>query len=415
MCLGDIYIIEPTGNYNLILTNNLISAGKEVRLVSNNKIVAYRQLCGWDFSDDEHDALALAYYGWLNLDNPGAFNRVRIPELDRAYKLMLSKERVNREIRVLVNRARNLLHTECPELKNIKFTGEDRTTPLWAFLAERLEVKRYQAKVNLSIGTAAKNGFSDELVNRASRIDDLQHERARIRLIVREMVKDARFDWYREVFSEFQFGVWEQALILCQIYPFEQFLDDDLSEKRLILRRKRTRNGHKTTRRIGLKHFHSLLGRGLYPNSSGKFEGYLPLGNQMMKDFLFVWAKRVVIRQTTGKKRTPLKKTTIVAALEEKHFLEASPSYQQLQALMKLDDTTLNQIDKIVGGSPGGALFRDLVEQAIEMKKSPSRILQSRGSKILDEWLTSRICDRAVKLLFKELIVHRQAIAPPES
>ncbi|MDJ0598254.1 MAG: hypothetical protein QNJ37_05380 [Crocosphaera sp.] len=55
--MGDIYILESTGNYSKLWLNTLLDAGKEVRLISNRDLASDRKLCRWEDKDDPHDAV----------------------------------------------------------------------------------------------------------------------------------------------------------------------------------------------------------------------------------------------------------------------------------------------------------------------------------------------------------------------
>ena len=89
--LGDIYILEPTGNYSKLWLNTLLDAGKEVRFISNRDLASYRKLCQWDYKDDYHDATALAYCGWLNINNPSAFLSTKTPEINATYQFLRNR------------------------------------------------------------------------------------------------------------------------------------------------------------------------------------------------------------------------------------------------------------------------------------------------------------------------------------
>jgi hypothetical protein len=408
--LGDIYCFEPTGNYSKYLYDTLLEAGKEIRIAPNNIVIAYRQNCKWNYSDDEHDAVVLAYYCHSNLNDLGSFNRVRIPELETCYQLILSKERINDRIRNSINQARNLLHYECPTIRKIKSSGEDNITMMWTWIAGREMNKKtrtlYENRaIKEEAGTYYKTGkFTEELITLAASIDDMQNERARIRRIIEGIIKDKKFNKYRQCFNMLQFGVYDQAILLCQIYPFEQFIDADGSEKRQTYKRKRTQNGNTTTKRIGLKKFINMCGRGLSKELSGQNQDfYISRANAISKLTLMQWAKRTIVREKTG--GGTLNKGIIVKKLSEKYWEEANPAYAQLKGLMAMEEETLKNIDKIVNDSPENKFFKELIKEAIEGKKSPSKILRDKGTeKKLKNWLASRAIDRAIKILFKIML-----------
>lgn len=408
--LGDIFCFEPTGRYSINIENSLLEAGKEIRIIKNNMITAIRKNCGWDFSDDEHDAVAIAYDGWRrHLENDlGFYNRIRIPELEKCYQLFLSKERLNRRIRPLLAHAKNLLHSEAPCLRKVQFGGEDRITPLWTWIAGREVSKqaktRYLNKLKDDIGTFNKTGtFSQELKILAASIDDIQRERARIREEIKKIIDAPKFRKYNEAFSHLQFGVYERAIILCQVYPFEQFLTPDFKELRTVYKRKKTKNGHPVTKRVGYRHFHCLMGRGLFEESSGQTTVKVVRGNAEIKLTLMQWATTKILREKAGKGK--LNKGIVLEMIEELYWQEADPAYAQLKSMLSMDDETLSNINKVVPNLPQNRFFKDLIKNAIENKKKPSKALKSNGvqSKLKD-YLLSRATDKAIKILWKILL-----------
>ncbi len=406
--LGDIYCFEPTGRYSKNIEDELRRAGKEVRIIKNNMIIAIRKNCGWDMSDDEHDAVAIAYDGWRReLDQDlGYYNRVRIPELETAYQLFLQKERINRRIRQLVNHAKNLLKTEAPCLRKIDFCGEYRITPLWTWIAGRDTKNRYKTRLTEDIGSYKRTEkFSEELIILARTIDDMQRERARIRQCLQEIIKIKKFDKYNQGFDWLQFGVYDRVITLCQIYPFEQFLTPDLKEKRSIFKRKKTKKGNPVTKRIGYRHFHCLMGRGLFEESSGQTTIKVVRGNKEIKLTLMQWGISKIIREKVGSKGI-LRKSAVLKLITESYWKEADPAYAQLKSLMAMDDAILSKIDEIVDDKPQNRFFKEIITDAIQAKRKPSKALKaSKTQAKLKEYLASRAIDKAIKILWKILLV----------
>lgn len=395
--LGDVYVFEPTGNYSRIWHNNLLDMGKEVRLLPHNKAPLYRELCGWDYKDDEHDAIALAYYGWMNRDNPRAYNRVRLPVLHKAYQKILEKERLVRELRVLKNRARNKLHTEFPEVRNSDSGGKKnlKADPVWSYISGNMEnfgkatIKRWQDKQAKTIGTA-KDGFSTELTNLSQRIYLLSNERIKIIQELSKVLDLPEFDYYKEVFDAFQFGVFDRIIILCQIHPFSQFLDDDLKEIRIEKKRLKGKSGKCKTRRVALNRFHSFLGKSVKPWSSGKKDGHIVTGSTLARNHLYLWATRNVVMQP--------KKGEIFEVLRAGYDRDMTTSTELLNSVKKLEALTEDQTNSIKELGTMGELILSLIEESKNTPKAAS------GKQRLGAWAKSRISDKAVKMLFKALI-----------
>ncbi|MDJ0509252.1 MAG: hypothetical protein QNJ64_08375, partial [Crocosphaera sp.] len=279
--------MEPTGNYSKLWIHSLLNAGKEVRLIGNRDLTSYRQLCRWDYKDDYHDATALAYCGWLNLNNPSAFLSTKTPEINQTYQLFLEHERINRELKPLVNRARSLLHTEFPEAKNSKRQSNDTVDGIWLFVSNNNQHpgwrKFWLKKVTKSIGTVKNHGFSPQLVKLASQIVRLKKRRIEIRKAFQAFLANPKYAFYQEAFNQFDLGIYDRIIILCQIFPFEQFLDADGKELRRIKPRKFGKSGKPITKRIGLSRFHACLGKAVKPWESGKKKGHIVTGSVLAR------------------------------------------------------------------------------------------------------------------------------------
>ena len=158
-----------------------------------------------------------AYYGWLNLDNLSAYNRVRYPLVQAAYLRFLEKERVARDIRIVANRGWNLMHREFPEgiVKNPSASCE-RIDSIWPFIAgekltslvrSRLERKRLE-----SIGTAKGLGFSSEMISYAERVCNLHNARLQIKREFDSFLARDEYAWMKPVFDEFGFSTFDIPL-----------------------------------------------------------------------------------------------------------------------------------------------------------------------------------------------------------
>lgn len=400
--LGDIFVFEPTGAYSWVWHNNLLSAGKEVRLLPHRKTKVYRELCGWNYKDDEHDAVALAYYGWLNLDNLKAFNWVRTPELHAIYRNFLTKEQLVKELRVLLNRARNLLHHEFPEAKNSKEENSKKAHNVWLFVANQ-EMNRgkrtgWEKKLSLSIGTAKEEGFSEALVSKARRIVELQQARSRIKADFEEFLLKPEYQWCVEVFRRYWLSTFEQVILLCQINPFEQFLDENLKELRIEKKRKLGKSGKPITKRVGLNKFHSRVGKAVYPWSSGDKEGHIVSGSKLARNHLYLWVNRnIVMRKIETDPDWLLE-------MREDYHRDKGDCSKLMDELKSLGDHNMTQLSELLEPLPAGRILLSLIEEALAKQKSPTQVVKSRGKSCLKQWAKSRVSDRLVKLLFKELI-----------
>ncbi|MDJ0730576.1 MAG: hypothetical protein QNJ33_11360 [Crocosphaera sp.] len=354
--------MEPTGNYSKLWLNTLLDAGKEVRFISNRSLVPYRKLCGWEYKDDYHDATALAYCAWLNINNPSAFLSLKTPEIHATYQLFLQHERINRELKPLVNRARNLLHTEFPEGKKSKGQSSDKVDGIWLFISNSNQHpgwrKVWLKKISKSIGTVQKCGFSPQIVKLSQQIVRLKERRIQIKKAFQEFLTNPKYAFYNEAFDCFNLGVYDRTIILCQIYPFEQFLDTNGNELRKIKPRKFGKSGKPVTKRVGLNRFHACLGKAVKPWESGKKKGHIVTGSVLARIRLYLWAKRT---------------------------MALSPPRNPKPRVKELYDRYLHDIQA-------------------KLTKKGKIDPDHPGNNSLKQWGKARVGDKLAKLLFKELI-----------
>ena len=401
--LGDIFIFEPTGSYSLLWHDNLLRLGKEVRLISHNKVSSMRGLCGWVDKDDEHDAVVCAYYGWLNLDNKSAFNRIRTPQIHSAYLSFLEKERLVKELRVVVNRAWNLMHREFPEALSKPNGNCEKPKPIWGFIAgkpiSKQSTTRYSRALADSIGTAKVVGFSKDLIDKAGRIYELQSKRSIVKKEFENFLNMGEYQWLKPVFDKFRFSIFERCIFLCQFDPFEQFLDDRLRELRLDKKRRVTRSGKYATKRIGLARFHALMGKAIYPWSSGDKEGHIVSGSQLARNHLYLWVKREICLNANRPTNS------LIQDFRDGYDRDLGLSKTTLTQLIALSDSELIEGLVLLEKTTIGQVLIPSISEAIKAKRSPIANLKQKGSKRLSQWAKNRVADRAVKVLFKKLMV----------
>lgn len=254
----DVAVMEPTGvNYARLWGTHLARAGVKVALVGHTQLRGYRRdHLGLPDKDDAADALALACYYFDYHGSDRRFVQIRDRTIARVRQLVLRLCHLNRVQSPIMNRCRQDLAWQFPEAAMIRSKrSENQDTPLfWGWLAGERTSKKYDQMLVNSCGL----GLSETVNLHARRICDLQREEAAIERELRELMAAPEFEVYREVFREFGFGERVSALILSQIYPFENFLDAD---GRPDVKIRRGRNSGKPTKRhLSLRRFQKSLG-----------------------------------------------------------------------------------------------------------------------------------------------------------
>jgi hypothetical protein len=284
----EIAILEPTGiNYSKFWVDHLTRAGVEVRFVGHKQLRNYRENhLGLPDKDDDADALAIACYGFDYLSQPSRFVRVRDSVIMQMRELVLRLNHLNRIQSPIINRARQDLAWQFPEVALVKSVrGCSGKVPLlWGWLAGERESKKYDVLYAKSAGI----GLDDSIKFHAQRICSLQLEEKLIEDKLDTLLREEKFDNYRQIFNDFQFGDRLQAIILSQIYPLESYLGED--GKPVVVSRKGRKSGKITKRHLSLRKFQKSLGVAPSQESSGDIAKYkVSGGSALCRRALWQW------------------------------------------------------------------------------------------------------------------------------
>lgn len=283
----DIAVFEPTGvNYSKLWGTHLARTGIEVRLVGHTQLRAYRQntlqLPG---KDDRADALALACYCFDFKEDSKRFVQVREPIVVKIRELVLRLAHLNRCQSPVINRLRQDLVWQFPEIAKINFKRNgDRLSLALRWLAGEVDSKKYDAYLEQSIGL----GLKTTVVYHAERLCHLHREEIEIESYLLRLIDEPQFDSYRQVFNRFGFGQRVQGMILSQIYPFNNYLNE--SGKPLVIYRKGRNSGKSTKRHLSRRRFEKALGIAPTENSSGdKNSKSIVGGSDLCRIALWQW------------------------------------------------------------------------------------------------------------------------------
>jgi hypothetical protein len=303
---ADIALLEPTGNnYSKLWGTHLARAGVEVRLVGHKELRNYRaNHLALPDKDDDADALALACYYFDYHQDPRRFVQIRDRVIVRIRELVLRLAHLNRVQSPIMNRARQDLAWQFPEVALVKSRrGESGEAPLlWGWLAGIRKSNRYDRLYSQTVGL----GITDTVREHAKRICDLQSEEHSIESELQELLADSRFDSYRTVFKKFGFGDRLSSVIISQIYPIEGFLDAD---GKPLVRIRQGRNSKKPTKRhLSLRRFQKALGAAPSLKASGDSrKAKVVGGSDLCRKSLWQWVftriepKRSRLKNDIGK------------------------------------------------------------------------------------------------------------------
>ncbi len=293
----NIAVLEPTGiNYSRIWTEHLINAGVSVRLVGHKELKNYRaHHLGLPDKDDDADALALACYLFEYLEEPRRFVHLRESLIAELRLLVLRLAHLNRVQSPIINRIRQDLAWQFPEVALIKsHRWKDAETPaLWAWLAGERDCKRYDYLYQKTAGL----GIKDTVRRHAERLCSLQREEAIIEKQLHQLLAEPRFQAYIKVFARFGFGDRAQAILLSQIYPLSNYLGVD--GKPIVKIRKGRNSGKPTKRHLSLRRFQKALGVAPTLVASGDTRHTKVVGgSDLCRKTLWQWAfTRIEVRK----------------------------------------------------------------------------------------------------------------------
>ncbi|WP_017655684.1 IS110 family transposase [Fortiea contorta] len=284
----DVAIMEPTGNnYSKLWGTHLARAGVEVRLVGHKELRNYRaNHLALPDKDDDADALALACYYFDYHQDPRRFVQIRDEAIVKIRELVLRLAHLNRVQSPIINRLRQDLAWQFPEVALVKSVrGASGEVPLlWGWLAGVRPSKKYDALYAQTVGL----GITATVRQHAQRLCNLQTEEFNIEVELSQLLSDSRFEKYRAVFTRFGFGTRLQSVIISQIYPIEAFLNADGKPE---VRIRQGRNSKKSTKRhLSLRRFQKALGIAPSLESSGdKHKSKIIGGSDLCRKALWQW------------------------------------------------------------------------------------------------------------------------------
>lgn len=154
---------------------------------------------------------------------------------------------------------------------------------LWGWLCGERQSVKYDLMLEKSIGL----GLTDELRRHAARICDIQREEMLLEFQLSKLVSEPQFLPYRKVFARFGFGRRVEALLLSQIYPFENYLLDGKPDVKIRNGRK---SGKPTMRHLSLRRFMKALGYAPSQESSGDLQkSKVSGGSNICRTALWQW------------------------------------------------------------------------------------------------------------------------------
>ena len=279
---------EPTGmNYAQLWMNKLGDWGVEVRMISNSKLPNYRaELMGKEGKSgaktDEIDAFAIAC--WYFDKSGTSYLKIRDPLVTHIKRTCLRLEHLNRVQSPIINRMRQELTWQCPEVAQVRSAKLQEELPplLWGWLAQRRKSKKYDRILEATVGS----GIEPQTQWAANQYCEIEEEIFKLKKQLTLLIDNPQFDEYRRIFTKFGFGYQLQGYLLGAIYLIGDFLKDGRPEIKL---RKDRQTGKESKLKLSERRFMRAVGMGVIRDDSGQKKKGKQSGSALCRKALWQW------------------------------------------------------------------------------------------------------------------------------
>jgi hypothetical protein len=284
-------VMEPTGvHYARLWGYHLAKAGITLLMVDHAALKSHRKHLQLPLKNDNADALALACYGLEYMDQPRRFLRMRNSTIIEMRGLVLRIEHLNRCQSPLVNYARQLLAWQFPEVALTKSNPDEDIPLLWGWLAGQRTSERYDHMYKDSAGV----GLESDVKLQAERIVHIITEKLTLQRKLALLAEAEEFSEYRAIFDLFGFGAHLSAILLTQMFPFEDFLGANAKPIR-------SKSAKGNTQHVSLGRFKNCVGLGARDNSSGDKQSTAVGGAALSRKAFWLWAMtRIAPKRSRG-------------------------------------------------------------------------------------------------------------------
>jgi hypothetical protein len=300
----DVIALEPTGvNYTRLWVRKMSEHGVKVILIGHTQLRSYRKNLGLPDKDDPADALAIGAYCAEHYANPARFVLVRDDVTAQLRETALRLGHLVRLQSPMVNRLKQDLCYAFPERADTVTNA-----PLfWGWVAGTRKSLKYDLQMQESVGS----GITREMRLEAQLLCMVQVEERRIEFELRSLLDDSQFDPYRRALKQYGMGEKAEAMIISQIYPIENFLDEH--KQPIVMTTKGKVSGKPTAKHISLRKVCKMLGVAPTREQSGKSATTTnKSGSELCRTVYWLWIYR---RFEVGKLRLKSEKGRALTAI----------------------------------------------------------------------------------------------------
>jgi hypothetical protein len=290
-------VLEPTGvNYSKFWVVKLAENGVNVYLVDHKKLSHYRTNLDLPTKDDQADSLALACYYFDYKDTPRRFVRIRDGHTNELRDRSLRLQHLSRVQSPLVNRLKQDLQWAFPE----KAKATLNSPLFFKWLSGRAKSIKYDRLLKDTCGL----GINDDVRWQAAMLCDCLEREKQVELDMIRLLNHDNYRPYRKVLSSYGIGLRAQALIISQIFPLSNFLDENLNPITVMSIGKISKK--RTMKHLSLRRFQKTIGVVPNKDKSGDSEKKANGGgSDLCRSALWLWCFTRV-ESSKGRLRSPL-------------------------------------------------------------------------------------------------------------
>lgn len=278
-------LLEPTGiHYAKFWLHHLRVRGVEIRMVHNSRLPSFRSELGLPDKDDEADALALACYYFVHHANPQKFLDIRDATTARIRELSLELAHLNRVQSPLINKLRQRLAWQWPEVAHREIKRRSDVPPL---LLGFIAGERKSARLDRELAATTGTGLDENTKFSASMLTAIHWQEMSIERELRSLCHEPQYAPYLRAFKRFGFGERVSAIVLAQIFPIERFFGPD--GKPEVYRKKCRKSGKISTHHLSLRRFKKILGGSPVRDWSGDKKQSKKSGSGMCRTTMWQW------------------------------------------------------------------------------------------------------------------------------
>lgn len=307
----DAVVMEPTGIWYSNFWKHLADFHKiPIYWIGHGDLAAQRGAYGFKNKTDPEDAfcLALTYFDDRFVDVHGnkRYLDFSTGKVSLVRDWFFEAEQLDKLLNSMVNQCRQRLTLEFPEIAQRESEVSQKLgySPMWGYIAGIYEYKNIKTLHAKSVAKAIGVEISEYTKQHAKKICELQQQLDQKERDLALLMQSEEFEPYLKVFKEFGFGLRNQALLLCQCYPFDRFLldgkpwvtyDDGVNKQGISTAQKRHRS---------LRSFQLFLGLGYTEKQSGDKKVKALGGSDVTRASLYAWTLTSVLPNRRDK--TPL-------------------------------------------------------------------------------------------------------------